>query len=163
MSLKGLQPKLEFAFVTVPRWTIGTVMLAGVGITFANVVSRYLLGRPFFWTEEVLVFINIWGVFVAMAAITYNGEHLSMDLVSSRFRGALRTANNLFMTAVLLGCCALAVFESSKVAATFARTGEVSVAAGVPLAIPHAALVAGFALMALGVVVRIRSYLSGKF
>jgi TRAP-type C4-dicarboxylate transport system permease small subunit len=163
MSKKGRQRKLGFAFVTLPHWIIGTLMLAGVAVNFANVVSRYLFGQPFFWAEEVLVFLNVWGVFIAVAAIAYNGEHLNMDLLSSRLRGRSRTANNAFITLVLLACCGLTVLESARVVSMFAATGEVSVAAGVPMAIPYSALLVGFTLMALGAIVRIRSYITGKF
>jgi TRAP-type C4-dicarboxylate transport system permease small subunit len=155
--------KLEFAFLVVPQWIMGAIMLAGIGINFANVVSRYLFGRPFFWTEEVLVFMVIWGVFLAMGTLAYQGEHLNMDLVSSRFRGRPRLANNALMTLSLLACCAIVAYESFELVTTFARSGEVSVASGVPMAVPHAAVLAGFLLMALGVLARFRAYLKGEF
>jgi len=153
----------QFAFATLPRWILGTLMLTGVAITFANVVGRYAFGRPIFWAEEILVFLTIWGVFVGMAAIAYNGDHLNMDLFSSRVRGRWKLALNGVTTAVLLVCCTFVIFQSFQVVALFAQAGQVSVAAGVPKAIPHAALLVGFVLTVLAVVVRIRSYLAGKF
>lgn len=163
MSANQSGGALRFVFVTLPNWILGGVMLTAIFINFANVIARYVFGQAFFWSEEVLVFLVIWGVFIAMAAIAYNGEHLNMDLVSSRLRGKWRTANNAFMAIVLLACCGLAAFKSFQVAAVFAKTGEVSVAAGVPMAVPYVALFAGFTLMLLGVLVRIRAYVSGKF
>jgi TRAP-type C4-dicarboxylate transport system permease small subunit len=153
----------RFAFVTAANWILGTLMLAGIAINFANVVGRYALGRPIFWAEEILVFLTIWGVFIGMAAIAYQGGHLNMDLFSARIGGRWKLALNGATTAVLLACCIFVVFQSWKVVALFLRAGQVSVAAGVPKAIPHAALLAGFALTALAVVLRIRSYLTGRF
>jgi TRAP-type C4-dicarboxylate transport system permease small subunit len=153
----------RFAFVTLPGWILGALMLAGIAINFANVVSRYLFGHALFWAEEVMVFITIWGVFVGMAAIAYNGDHLRMDLFSARIRGPWRLALNGVMTLALLACCAFALTQSLRVVSLFVQTGSVSVSAGVPKAIPHAALAAGFALTILAVVVRIRSYFTGKF
>jgi C4-dicarboxylate transporter, DctQ subunit len=152
----------RFAFVTVPGWILGALMLTGIAINFANVVSRYLFGHALFWAEEVMVFITIWGVFVGMGAIAYNGDHLRMDLFTARLRGPWRLALNGVMTLVLLACCAFALTQSLRVVALFVQTGSVSVSAGVPKAIPHAALAAGFALTILAVVVRIRSYFTGK-
>lgn len=164
---EGTSPRassaLRLAFVVLPTALMGTLMLAAIAINFANVVSRYLFGSPFFWTEEVLVYLVIWGVFVAMAALAFQGEHLNMDLVSSRFRGRLRAANNVFMVVVLVACCAIVAYESLQLVMTFARTGEVSVAAGVPMAIPHAAVLVGFLVMALGVLARFRAYVKGEF
>jgi TRAP-type C4-dicarboxylate transport system permease small subunit len=153
----------RFAFVTLPGWILGALMLTGVAICFANVVSRYLFGHALFWAEEVMVFITIWGVFVGMAAIAYNGDHLRMDLFAARIRGPWRLALNGLMTLALLGCCAFALAQSVRVVALFVQTGSVSVSAGVPKALPHAALAAGFALTILAVAVRIRSYFTGKF
>jgi len=153
----------RFAFVTLPRWILGTLMLVGVAINFANVVGRYVFGHAFFWAEETMVFLTIWGVFLGMAAITYNGDHLNMDLFSTAIRGPWRKALNGFVAAVLVACCLFVVVQSYQVVTLFAQAGQISVSAGIPKAIPHAALLAGFALAALAVVVRIRSYLTGKF
>ena len=154
---------LRFAFVTLPRWLLGTLMLSGIAINFANVIGRYLFGRPLFWAEETMVFLTIWGVFVGMAAIAYNGDHLNMDLFSAAIRGRWRLALNAAVVAALLGCCVFVAIQSFRVVALFAGAGQVSVAAGIPKAIPHAALTVGFVLAALAVLVRIRSYLTGKF
>lgn len=138
-------------------------MLAGVAINFANVVGRYLFGRPLFWAEETMVFITIWGVFVGIAAIAYNGDHLNMDLFSQAIRGRWRIALNAAVAGTLLGCCIFVAAQSFQVVMLFAHAGQVSVAAGIPKAIPHAALAVGFVLTAAAVLVRIRSYLAGKF
>ena len=154
---------LRFAFVTLPRWILGALMLAGVAINFANVVGRYGFGRALFWAEETMVFLTIWGVFLGMAAIAYNGDHLNMDLFSSAIRGRSRSVLNAVLVAVLLACCAFVAVQSAQVVWLFANAGQVSVAAGIPKAIPHAALAVGFVLSGLAVLVRVRAYLTGKF
>jgi len=138
-------------------------MLVGVAINFANVVGRYAFGHALFWAEETMVFITIWGVFIGMAAIAYRGEHLNMDLFSAAIRGRWRLALNGLMTVVLLACCLFVAVQSWQVTSLFAQASQVSVSAGIPKALPHAALLAGFALTAVAVVVRIRAYLSGRF
>lgn len=153
----------ELAFVTVPKLVLGTLMLTGVAIVFANVVGRYAFGQALYWAEETLVFLTIWGVFIGMGAIAYNGDHLNMDLFSARVGGRARLALNAVVTALLLVCCLYMVWISAQVVMLFAKAGQVSVAASVPKAIPHAALPAGFALMVLAVVVRWRAYLNGSF
>jgi TRAP-type C4-dicarboxylate transport system permease small subunit len=52
--------------------------------------------------------------------------------------------------------------QSWQVVTLFYQGGVVSVSAGVPKWIAHAALPAGFAFTALAVLVRLRSYLTGK-
>jgi TRAP-type C4-dicarboxylate transport system permease small subunit len=137
-------------------------MLVGVAISFANVISRYVFGYALFWAEETLVFLAIWGVFIGVAAAAYDRAHLNMDFFSDAFRGGLSAFLNLGMTVTLLACCAFMVLQSWQVVSLFYQSGVVSVSAGVPKWIPHAALLAGFALSAVAVLLRLRLYLTGK-
>jgi len=149
-------------FVTLPHWLLGGLMLAGVAISFSNVVARYLFGHAIFWAEEVLVFVAIWGVFIGMAAAAYERAHLNMDLFSNNISGRAKLALNAAMVATLLACCGFMLVQSWKVVSLFYQSGVVSVSAGVPKWIPHAALPVGFALTVVAVLLRIRFYLGGK-
>jgi C4-dicarboxylate transporter DctQ subunit len=137
---------------------LGSLMLVGVAISFSNVVARYAFGHALFWAEEVLVFLMIWGVFIGAAAAAYENAHLNMDLFSQTFKGHVRKTLNLAMIATLLVCCAFMLVQSWQVVALFYQGGVVSVSAGVPKWIPHAALLAGFALMAIAVLARWRHW-----
>ncbi len=153
----------KFVFVTVPEWILGTLMLTGVAINIANVIGRYLFGYAFFWAEEIMVFITIWGVFIALAAITYNGDYLNMDLFSRAFKGRWRMVLNTVIAVALIACCAFMIVQSYRVVTMLAAAGQVTVSAGIPKSIPHSALLAGFVLTVLAILVRIRSYITGKF
>ncbi|MEK6243323.1 MAG: TRAP transporter small permease [Pseudomonadota bacterium] len=152
----------RFLFVTLPHWVLGGLMLAGVAISFSNVVARYLFGHAIFWAEEVLVFVVIWGVFIGMAAAAYERAHLNMDLFSNNISGRAKLALNAAIVATLLACCGFMLVQSWKVVSLFYQSGVVSVSAGVPKWIPHAALPVGFALTVIAVLLRIRFYLGGK-
>lgn len=142
---------------------MGSALLIGLGINLANVIGRYAFGYALYWAEEVLVYLMIWGIFIGIAAVAFKGEHLSMDLFSTSLGKPWSTIINACMVVILLLCCGFAISQSWKVVALFAQAGQMSVAAAIPKAIPHAALLAGFFLMLLAVLVRVRSYLSGKF
>jgi TRAP-type C4-dicarboxylate transport system permease small subunit len=153
----------RFVFDTLPGWILGVLMLAGIALNFANVVSRHAFGQAIFWTEEILVYLVIWGVFLGMAAIAFRGEHLNMDLFSSAIPSRWRPIHRAAVAAAMLAVCVFVALQSWQTVRLFAEAGQVSIAAGIPKAIPHAALLAGFVLTAAAVAVRIRSYLSGKF
>jgi TRAP-type C4-dicarboxylate transport system permease small subunit len=152
-----------FLLRTVPGWILGTIMLVGVALCFANVVSRYVFGNAIFWAEEILVFLTIWGIFIGTAAAAYDGAHLNMDLFQRAVPGAARAALNLVIALTIIACCVFGAWQSYTVVKLFAAGGQMTVAAQIPKAIPHAALLAGFALTALAVLVRIRAYVSGRF
>ncbi len=147
----------------LPMFLLGVLMLTAVAINLANVVGRYLFGYALFWAEESMVFIVIWGVFLGMVAFVYRGEFLCMDLFSARARGLVRRALNVAMTASLLLAAGFVVTQSWKVVWLFISTGAVSVAAEIPKAIPHAAVLVGFALVIVAVLVRLRAFVTGKF
>jgi C4-dicarboxylate transporter, DctQ subunit len=153
---------MRFFFVTLSHWVMGSLMLAGVAISFSNVVARYVFGNAIFWAEEVLVFVMIWGVFIGVAAAAYERAHLNMDLFSNTISGRVKRLLNAAMVATLLGCCGFMIVQSWQVVSLFWQGGSVSVSAGVPKWIPHTALLAGFTLTALAVLVRLRCYLSAK-
>lgn len=153
----------RFVLSTLPMFLLGVLMLTAVAINLANVIGRYLFGYALFWAEESMVFIVIWGVFLGMVVFVYRGDFLCMDLFSSRARGALRIALNIVMTASLLVAAGFVVSQSWKVVALFVSTGAVSVAAEIPKAIPHAAVLVGFALAIVAVIVRLRAFITGRF
>lgn len=154
---------LRVLLSSLPRWIMGFLMLAGILLICANVISRYVFGKAIFWAEEALVYMIIWGVFVGMIAITYEGEHLGMDLFSARLTGRFKTALNAMIWLAIVLCCLHVAVQSGKAVMLFANAGQVSVAAGIPKALPHAALVTGFALAAIAALARWRAYLTGKF
>ena len=153
----------DLAFVRLPYLITGTLFLAAIAINFANVIGRFVFFAPIFWAEEVLVFLIIWSVFLAAASIVYRGEHINMDLFYSGMAWPLKRVVNVAILVLLIAGCALVSYQSWKVLSLMRATQVTSVAAGIPMVIPHAAIAVGFGLMILAAVVRWRAYLSGSF
>lgn len=153
----------RFVFDSLPRGIISALLVGAVIINFANVVGRYAFDHAIFWTEEILIFLLLWSVFVGLVAVTYRGAHLSMDLLVRGLNGWPRRMLRGAMVVTLIACAAVVATESVKVVAVLAHTGQVSVAAGVPMVIPHASILIGFSLAGLAAAVRFRAYLSDRF
>lgn len=141
---------------------LGCVMLAGVLLNLANVIGRYALARPIFWAEEVLVALTIWGVFLGAAVVTWRCDHLNMDLFSARVRGGARIALNAVIGLTLACVCAFIAWQSFTIVQLFAQTEAVSAGAQIPKVIPHSALLVGFSLSALAVLIRWRRWVLGE-
>jgi TRAP-type C4-dicarboxylate transport system permease small subunit len=167
MSENELSPRrsrfAELCFVRVPYVVTGSLFLIAIAINIANVVGRYVFSVPIFWAEEVLVFIIIWSIFLAAATIVYRGEHLNMDLFYTMMKRPLKRVVNAAIAALFLVCAGTVVVQSYKVVSLYVGSGGVSVAAGVPMVVPHAAIPVGFVLMIAALIVRWRAYLGGKF
>ena len=153
----------EFALVKIPFVICGIILLSAVLINITNIVGRYVFNAPVPWAEEVMSYIIIWGVFIAAAAITYQGNHLRMDLLVSNLQGLGRMLLGGLTATLIIGCSVFVVMQSFTIVKLYSMTGETSMGARIPLVYAHTALLVGFSLMALAALVRFRSYLTGKF
>lgn len=148
---------------TGPRVIIGVLLLVAVAINIANIIVRYVFASSIFWAEEILVYIVLWGVFLGAIAAAYNGDHLKVDLFSVHITGPIKPIVNALVASTLIVCGVAVASESVQVIAKMAETGQVSVAAGIPIVVPHAALFVGFGLMAVAVLARFGNYVRDKF
>lgn len=156
-------PLADLIFVRIPYVVTGTLFLIAITINFANVIARYFFFQAFYWAEEVLIYMTLWGVILACATITYQGRHIRMDLFSALMPSPIKEIVGAF-TALLLICASIyVVIQSYVVVGMFWSSGEVSISASVPLTIPHFAVPLAFALMAVAVLIRLRGYITGRF
>ncbi|MGE5164175.1 MAG: TRAP transporter small permease [Sphingobacteriales bacterium] len=153
----------EFIFIRVPHVLVGALFLIAAAINIVNVIARYIFSDPIFWAEEVQIFIVIWTVFLVAGSITYRGAHLNMDLIYSGMSAFWKRVINLAIALTLIACTVFTAMQSWKVLVLHYHNHSVTAGTDIPLVIPHAAVLFGFSFMALAAVVRIRSYISGKF
>ena len=137
----------------IPRAAIGLVLLAAIGINFANIVGRYVFLAPLPWAEEVLSFLIIWGVMVGASAVTYDRRHLVMDLFVGSFPPTMRRIVDVVTLAVLVGFSAFACMQAWTIVELMAENGQVSITAGIPMTVPYFSFVLGFAMIAIAAVV----------
>lgn len=147
--------------LAVVRVLLGVLMLAAIAINFVNVIARRLFDEPIMWNEEALIYIIVWMVFMGAVLVSWDGRHLRMDLLSSSLKGGWGKAVNAFAVAVLIALSGYVIVHSYEVIATFARTGQVSIAAEIPMTVPHAAILIGFVLILVGVLIRLRWHVAG--
>ncbi len=161
----GKEPPLwqRRVFVGMPRVLTALLILAGIGINFANVISRYLFDFALYWAEEVMIFLIVWCVFLGAVAVAFNGAHLRMDLVSARIGQPWRGLVNGATVAAFAVCGLFVAVQSWKVLGLIVSSGDVSVTASVPMVVPHSALLIGMVLMVLAVLLRIGAYLRNRF
>ncbi len=147
--------------MAVPRAIIAALILFSIALNFANVVGRYVFLSPIIWAEEVMIYIMVWCVFIGAVLVTWDGRHLRMDLLSASLGSPWREIINLVATCTFLVVCGFIVVQSYKAVSLFARLGQKSTVADIPMVIPHAALLIGFGLMLVCVAVRFRAHVLG--
>lgn len=157
----------DIIFVRVPYVILGTILLLAIGINFANIIGRYVFDSAVFWAEEILSFMVVWAVFIALPSITYRGAHLKMDLFTSMVRSPIKELLGGLIAVLMIVASAYVVYKSAiapgNIIALYWRTGTQTFAVGVPLIIPNLAVPVGFTLVIVAVLIRFRSYLTRRF
>lgn len=136
-------------------------MMTAIIINFANVIARYVFSAPFIWAEEILSYIIVWMVFFGAAVVSWDGKQLRMDLISSSLKGPLGKTFNALAIVILCIVSAYMIYHSTEVIQSIIQTGQKSIAAEVPMVIPHIAVPIGFILILLGTLIRFRKHLAG--
>ncbi len=71
-----------------------------VGVTFGGVVSRYILGMPFSWIEEVQAALIVWVIFGAAGAAFRTANHAAIEVFYEFFPNALKKVVNILILIV---------------------------------------------------------------
>jgi TRAP-type C4-dicarboxylate transport system permease small subunit len=93
----------------VERWVAIVMMVTMVVCIFAQVVSRYLFGRPLVWVEELSTYAFIWGAFIGAAAGLKQGRHLRIESFVSRLPPGARRGLRIGLDVLIGAFCVLLV------------------------------------------------------
>lgn len=156
MSTRRLPAPLRFLVVTVPKTAAGVLILVGIAVNFANVIGRYVFFHPLVWADETLIYIMVWTVFMGAVLVSFEGQHLKMDFFSILLPSPWKQVLAGISAAAFLAVCVFVIPQSWTVVKLMWDFGQRSVVAEIPMVIPHFAVLLGFALMFLAVVLRIR-------
>lgn len=134
---------------------LGLALIGAVVFNFVNVVGRYIFGRTFIAADEVQIYIMVYIAFLGAAVATWRRLHLRMDVLVHRLprgvQGALATTELILVVAL----AAFVLYVSSGYVKQMAGLDARSQNAGIPMWIPHSAIVIGFGLIAVLAVLQI--------
>ena len=153
--------RLERAIFSVPRFIAGTLVLSIVAVTGANVVARYIFLAPFYWAEEVLTYVMISFIYLAAILVTWDGNHLKMDILTQMLKSPWKEVFNFLSTVLFIAMCIFIVIQSFEVTVLQIQFDKHSIAAEVPMVIPHSMVLIGFFFMMVCVIVRFRANIRG--
>jgi TRAP-type C4-dicarboxylate transport system permease small subunit len=133
---------------------LGACMAVIVALNFANVVGRYVFSAPIRPADEIMTYLMVWGVFLGAAVVTLRGAHLNMDLLASHLPAAVQKALRLLVAVATVVVLCFVALQSLEYIDVLSTIGMRSMAAEIPMAVPHAAVPVGFVLMALFAILR---------
>jgi len=125
------------------RVLLGLVLIGLVVLNVANALAR-ATGIVVIGIDEVLVFGMIWMVMLGMLLVTAERGHINFELVTSRVGPRMRLVLMIVTHIILAGACAYSAYQSFQYVSQITRLGQTSMALGMPMLIPHSAIVVGF-------------------
>ena len=110
-------------------------------LNFANVVSRYLIGMTFAFTEELTTNLFVWSCFIGAGAAAKRGAHLGFSLVVDSMPRQASRVVTMLVTLLTLGMFAMMFILSLDMIETQMMLKQETPALGMPewivsLAIP---------------------------
>jgi TRAP-type C4-dicarboxylate transport system permease small subunit len=126
------------------RALLGFVLIAMVVLNVANAVGRYAFGAVLIGADELLVFGMVWMVMLGMLLVTADRCHIALDIFAARSGPRTRIVLCLITHAVIALGCGYAALQSFHFVARIAALGQTSMGLGIPMLIPHSALIVGF-------------------
>ncbi len=123
-------------------------------INIANVIGRYVFSSPFSWGEEIMLYLMIGSIFLALPAVSWDGAHIHMDILARVAPGRIRRGILALSDLISLAIGLLLVYASVPLVMQLIEFDQRSDAAKIPLAIPQGAIPLGFLLAILVLIAR---------
>lgn len=138
-------PKISDWLNRVCEIALIVILSAMAIVVFMQVLFRYVLHLPLFWTEEFARYCLVWASLLGAAIALKRQEHIAvtffLERFPLRFRG-LMTLVGRISVALILG-----VMTWGGVKLVWITSAQISPALRIPMAIPYLALPIGSAVM----------------
>ncbi len=125
------------------RMLLGLVLIGLVLLNVVNAVAR-ATGQVVIGVDEILVFGMIWMVMIGMLLVTADRSHIALEILTTRLGPRARSVLSIVTHTVMVFACGYATVQSFYFIQRISATGQTSMALGIPMLIPHSALLVGF-------------------
>jgi TRAP-type transport system small permease protein len=127
---------------------LGAALIVAVLYNFVNVVGRYIVGQTFISADEVQIYIMVYIAFLGAAVATWRRLHLRMDVLVHRLPPRVQALLGVAELALTVVLATLVLYVATGYVKQMAGLDARSQNAGIPMWIPHSAIVLGFGLIA---------------
>jgi TRAP-type C4-dicarboxylate transport system permease small subunit len=135
------------------EWTLVALSILIFVVVFLQVLFRYLLRQPLFWSEELPRYLLIWMTFLAAALAQKHDAHINITLCLAPLSTRARQALKILTDAVILAFFWILIYSGSLV--TNITAHHRSTALQLPMGLVYAALPVGAILMSLYLLLQI--------
>ena len=140
--VKIMISKLEY----VERVVTSVIFCSMMIVVTAQIVMRYALNSPLFWSEEFARYVYVWLVFIGSAYCVTQDKHVAVTLVTDRLP---------VVSCNLLVAAALIYMLPHAARYAFKQGNLLSGCMQIPMSYVFAAIPAGYALVAVHMLLQI--------
>jgi TRAP-type C4-dicarboxylate transport system permease small subunit len=133
---------------------LALALIGAVLLNFVNVVGRYGFGSTMTIADELQTYAMVWIAFLGAAVVTWRGVHLRMDVIAQRLPSSVKQVLSWIEAILVLVLGVLVTWVAWQYVAQMYSLGARSQTAGIPMWIPHSALLVGFALTVVASLLR---------
>lgn len=123
--------KIEKIVVKALYYICALLMFLMVVTVTAQVVSRYVFGNPFTWTEELGRYTFVWLSMLGMAVAIKHGSHIALDILVKKLGGLYKKALLALNHTIILAFAVLLTYSGIKIVELGARQSSPSL--GIPM------------------------------
>jgi TRAP-type C4-dicarboxylate transport system permease small subunit len=122
------------------------VILSAMALAvFLQVMFRYLINAPLFWTEEFARYCLIWASLLGAAAAMKRGEHIAVRFFMDRFPSTLRRTLSVIAWLSIIGILVIVFLGGIKLVVV--AQAQISPALRISMSIPYMAIPVGSGIM----------------
>ena len=143
------------ALVSLLRILAGLLLVASVGLNFANVIGRYFFNTSIFWAEEVMLYLMVACVFLGNGVVAWSGRQLRMDVIVAMMPAQVQKVLALVAELTFIVVAVAIVVFAWPVIRDLWLFDQRSQSAELPMVIPQIMIPLGLSIMAFLVVVRL--------
>ena len=116
--------RLKSCLANLDLMIAGTVLAILIVLTFAGVIWRYFLGKPFTWLEEVQTACMVWIVFSAAGAAFRMGNHVAIEMIVDLMPKALQKVMTILISVVVVAVLGYLFDKTIGFIQIFLRSGR---------------------------------------
>jgi TRAP-type C4-dicarboxylate transport system permease small subunit len=83
-QLRAIAGRLDHWIARIETVAVVLLVMALTAVTFAQVITRYLLDDPLIWSEEAARYLFVWVSMIGAALAIRQGGHFGLDLLIRR-------------------------------------------------------------------------------
>ena len=128
------------------------IVLSGMAVVvLLQVIFRYVLNFPLFWTEELARYCLVWSSLLGSAVAVKRGQHIAVTIFLERVPPGLR--RGLTMIALISVAAILTIILWGGIQLVAITRAQISPALRITMSVPYLAVPVGAALMLLHTIV----------